>query len=72
MIRLSRVTYNYADNLLPAIYELDLEIAPGEFLAIMGRNASGKSTLARLLNGLFCFLLFYALQNAALFIPFRF
>lgn len=32
---------------------VSLDIAGGEFLAIMGRNASGKSTLTRLLAGLF-------------------
>ncbi|MGE5390956.1 MAG: ATP-binding cassette domain-containing protein [Deltaproteobacteria bacterium] len=32
---------------------MSLDIAGGEFLAIMGRNASGKSTLTRLLAGLY-------------------
>jgi sulfonate transport system ATP-binding protein len=31
---------------------LDLEIAPGEFLALIGRSGSGKSTLLRALAGL--------------------
>lgn len=34
------------------MHNVSLDIAGGEFLAVMGRNASGKSTLARLLNGL--------------------
>jgi len=35
------------------LQNVSLDIAGGEFLAIMGRNASGKSTLTRLLAGLF-------------------
>src|ERR1700677_4433690 len=31
---------------------LDLDVAPGEFLAVVGRSGSGKTTLLRLLAGL--------------------
>ena len=31
---------------------LDLEVAPGEFVALLGRSGSGKSTLLRVLAGL--------------------
>ena len=35
-----------------AVKAIDLDIAPGEFLAIMGRSGSGKTTLLNLLAGL--------------------
>lgn len=34
------------------LQRVDLDVAPGEFLAVVGRSGSGKSTLLRLLAGL--------------------
>jgi len=50
-IALRNVTFRYAPDAPPALDELNLAIAPGEFVAIVGPSGSGKSTILRLLLG---------------------
>ena len=50
-IRLEDVGFVYPDG-TRALADVDLVIAPGESVAIVGQNGSGKSTLVRHLNGL--------------------
>jgi len=51
VIRLERVTYFYPQSSTPALRELDLQIAEGSFVAIIGVNGAGKSTLCHALAG---------------------
>ena len=53
MIKLEGVGYSYPDAPdAPVLCNLDLEIPDGSFIAILGPNACGKSTLAKILNSL--------------------
>jgi ATP-binding cassette, subfamily B, multidrug efflux pump len=45
-------TFTYPGATAPALRELDLEIAPGSFVAVTGAVGSGKSALARLAAGI--------------------
>jgi putative ABC transport system ATP-binding protein len=52
VLRLENLSKRYRQD-RPAIFErLDLELQPGEYLAIMGESGVGKSTLLNLLAGL--------------------
>lgn len=52
MLKLENITYRYANASHPALLNVNLEIAPGESVCIMGANGSGKSTLAKLIAGI--------------------
>ncbi len=49
-IRIRGLAQTFGANAILA--DLDLDVAPGEFLALLGRSGSGKTTLLRVLAGL--------------------
>lgn len=52
LLELSEVWFRYQKNAPDVLKGLNLEIYEGELLAIVGGNATGKSTVLALLNGL--------------------
>ncbi len=54
-IQLDNVSYTYSlgtQNEVKAVKNLSLAIEEGDFVALVGHNGSGKSTVAKLINGL--------------------
>ena len=43
-------TYRHGDIALPVLYDLDLQVRRGEWVACTGRSGSGKSTLLNVLG----------------------
>jgi energy-coupling factor transport system ATP-binding protein len=46
------VSFAYPDAARAALLDVDLDVAPGELLLVVGASGSGKSTLLRAVNGL--------------------
>ncbi|MDC0714929.1 peptidase domain-containing ABC transporter [Stigmatella sp. ncwal1] len=52
-IELDNVAFRYSPLAPLVVQDVSVRIAPGQFVAIVGRSGAGKSTLARLLLGLY-------------------
>jgi ABC-type multidrug transport system fused ATPase/permease subunit len=48
MLALSRVSYRYAGYAARVLHDIDLTLADGEIVGVVGGNDAGKSTLASL------------------------
>ena len=52
MLELDHVSFQYTKNSPTVLSDVSLSFDKGEFVAITGRNGSGKTTVTRLLTGL--------------------
>lgn len=52
-IDIAGLSYWYRDQPVPAVRDVDLKVAKGEFACIVGPSGCGKSTLLSILSGLF-------------------
>jgi ATP-binding cassette subfamily B protein len=52
-IRFEDVEFVYPDSTAPALSHIDLHVKPGESLALVGENGSGKTTMIKLLTRLY-------------------
>ena len=51
-IKVENLSFSYDDDAvhIPAVSNLSIDIEEGSYVAVIGRNGSGKSTFAKLLN----------------------
>ena len=51
-VRFEQVSFTYPSRSVPVLDQFDLELSPGETVALVGESGAGKSTVAALLLGL--------------------
>ncbi|MCB9421158.1 MAG: ABC transporter ATP-binding protein [Ardenticatenaceae bacterium] len=51
LVRITELTYRYPQTAVPALQGINLVVEPGEFVAVIGANDVGKSTLCYALTG---------------------
>ncbi|MDO3386144.1 ATP-binding cassette domain-containing protein, partial [Gilvimarinus sp. SDUM040013] len=52
-IRIERVSFRYGPDRDPALLGVSFQIKPGEMVAISGNTGSGKSTLIKMIAGMY-------------------
>ena len=53
LVRFENVSFRYPNDTKPAVHGVTLEAKPGDVLAIVGHNGSGKSSVIKLLLGFY-------------------
>ena len=54
LVRIRNLTKSYlrGDQVIPVLVDINLDVAAGDFVALMGPSGSGKSTLLNLIAGI--------------------
>ena len=52
-VELSNITFGYGKLTKPLLNDFDMTVEPGKWVAIVGGSGSGKSTVAKLITGLY-------------------